>query len=72
MDVISGEIKIEKGFLEDVEKKVMHSDSGKWISDTYVSSLEEQLGIMITIARDALKLSSISREELKKLKESLK
>lgn len=69
MDSLVGEIKLEKGFLEGVEKKVFRTSDTSWVSESYVKTLEEEFGKMITITRDALKLASISREELKKIKE---
>lgn len=75
MDVLSGEIKIVKGFLESAEKRIFEAqDKRIWVDEAYVKTLEEEMGKMLTIARDALKLSAISRERLKimeaKMKES--
>lgn len=70
MESISGEIKIVKGFLESAEKRVFEAQNGKiWVDESYVKTLEEEMGKLITITRDALKLSSISRERLKQIED---
>jgi hypothetical protein len=73
MDVLSGEIKVVKGFLESAEKRIFEAQDKKvWVDEAYVKTLEEEMGKMLTIARDALKLSAISRERLRLLESKIK
>lgn len=61
MDVLTGEIKTEKGFLESVEKKIFKTEDTVWVSESYVTILETEMGKIISIAQDALKIAGMVR-----------
>ena len=61
MDVLTGEITTEKGFLESVEKKIFRTEDTVWVSESYVTILETEMGKIISIAQDALKIAGMVR-----------
>ena len=66
MESISGEIKIEKGFLEGLQKKVLEAGEQVWVDANYVNTLESEFEKVLEVAKNALALAAISRERLKK------